>query len=49
MVFLDPKDRMKEYWATDDYAKFFAEEVVPAIDAKYNTIKSRDGRAIMGA
>ena len=49
MVFLDPKDRMKEYWANDDYAKFVAEEVVPAIDAKYKTIKSRDGRAILGA
>jgi GH15 family glucan-1,4-alpha-glucosidase/enterochelin esterase-like enzyme len=49
MVFLDPKDRMKEYWASDDYARFAATEVVPAIDAKYNTIKSRDGRGIIGA
>lgn len=49
IVFLDPKDRMKEYWANDDYAKFLAEEVVPMIDSKYNTIKSRDGRAVMGA
>jgi enterochelin esterase family protein len=49
MVFLDPKDRSKEYWASDDYARFVATEVVPAIDAKYETIKSRDGRAIIGA
>lgn len=49
MVFLDPKDRNKEYWANDDYAKFIAEEVVPAIDARYKTVTSRDGRAIMGA
>jgi glucoamylase len=49
MVFLAPKDRMKEYWASDDYAKFVATEVVPAIDAKYNTIKTREGRAILGA
>jgi enterochelin esterase family protein len=49
MVFLNPKDRMKEYWANDDYAKFLAEEVVPVIDSKYNTIKSRDGRVVMGA
>lgn len=49
MVFLDPKDRMKEYWANDDYAKFVAEEVVPVIDAKYKTVKLRDGRAIIGA
>ncbi len=49
MVFIDPKDRMKEYWASDDYAGFLANEVVPAIDAKYKTIKNRDGRAILGA
>jgi enterochelin esterase-like enzyme len=49
MVFLDPKDRMKEYWANDNYAKYVATEVVPAIDAKYKTVKSRDGRAILGA
>jgi glucan 1,4-alpha-glucosidase len=49
MVFLDPKDRNKEYWASDDYAKFVATEVVPAIDAKYNTVKNREGRAILGA
>ncbi len=49
MVFVDYKDRMKEYWANDDYAKFLAMEVVPAIDARYKTIKSRDGRAILGA
>jgi glucan 1,4-alpha-glucosidase len=49
MVFLNPKNRTKEYWASDDYAKFVATEVVPAIDAKYNTIKTRDGRGIIGA
>ncbi len=49
MVFVDPKERTKEYWASDDYAKFLATEVVPTIDAKYNTIKNRDGRAVLGA
>ncbi|MDQ3321242.1 MAG: glycoside hydrolase family 15 protein [Acidobacteriota bacterium] len=49
MVLVDYKDRAKEYWASDDYARFLATEVVPAIDAKYNTIESRDGRAILGA
>jgi glucoamylase len=48
MVFLDAGDRMKEYWANDEYAKFLAEEVVPVIDAKYKTIKSREGRAVLG-
>jgi len=49
MVFIDPKDRMKEYFADNDYAKFLATEVVPAIDAKYNTIGNREGRAVLGA
>jgi enterochelin esterase family protein len=49
MVFVDYKDRAKEYWATDEYAEFLATEVVPAIDAKFKTIKNRDGRAILGA
>jgi len=49
MVFINPKDRAKEYWASDNYAKFLATEVVPAIDAKYKTIKTRDGRAVLGA
>ena len=49
MVFVDYKDRMKEYRATDDYAKFLATEVVPAIDKQYRTIQSRDGRAVLGA
>jgi glucoamylase len=48
MVFLNPKERNKEYWANDDYARFVATEIVPAIDRKYNTIKNRDGRAIIG-
>ncbi|MBA3601331.1 MAG: hypothetical protein H0W45_08865, partial [Acidobacteria bacterium] len=34
MVFVDYKDRTKEYWASDDYAKFLATEVVPVIDTK---------------
>ncbi|MBK8810945.1 MAG: hypothetical protein IPN69_09470 [Acidobacteria bacterium] len=49
IVFLDPKDRTKEYWASDEYAKFVAEDVVSVIDAKYNTIRTRDARAVLGA
>jgi enterochelin esterase family protein len=49
IVFIDYKDRLKEYFASDDFAKYLATEIVPAIDAKYTTIKSRDGRAVMGA
>jgi glucoamylase len=49
MVFLDPKDRMKEYWANDKWADFVANEVVPEIDRRYSTVKDRDGRAVIGA
>ena len=49
MVFIDPKDRMKEYWANDQRADFMAHEVVPEIDKRYRTIKSRDGRTLLGA
>lgn len=49
MVFIDPKDRTKEYWANDRWADFIANDVVPEIDKRYQTIKSRDGRALLGA
>jgi len=49
MVFIDPRDRMKEYWANDKWADFVANEVVPEIDKRYRTIKSRDDRALLGA
>jgi glucoamylase len=49
MVFIDPKDRNKEYWANDQWADFVANEVVPEIDKRYSTIKTRDGRALLGA
>jgi enterochelin esterase-like enzyme len=49
MVFLDPNDRMKEYFANDDYAGFVATLVVPLVDARYRTIQNRDGRALLGA
>lgn len=48
MVFIDPKDRMKEYWANDQWTDFIANEVVPEIDKRYRTIKNRDGRALLG-
>ncbi len=49
IVFLDPKDRMKEYWANDKWADFVANEVVPEIDKRYHTIANREGRALLGA
>ncbi len=51
LVFIDPKDRMKEYWANDDWAEFVAKEVVPTVERKYfSTIKTgRENRALLGA
>ena len=49
IVFIDPKDRMKDYWANDAWADFVGGEVVPAVDAKYRTVRTRDGRALLGA
>jgi glucoamylase len=51
LVFIDPKDRMKEYWANTEWADFVAEEVVPAVEKKYfTTIKTgRENRALLGA
>ena len=49
IVFTDPKDRMKEYWANDDWADFVANELVPEIDKRYRTIANRDGRSVIGA
>lgn len=49
LVFIDPKDRIKEYWANDQWADFIANEVVPEVDKRYRTIANRDGRALLGA
>ncbi len=51
LVFTDPKDRMKEYFASGDYADYIANEVVPAVEGKYfSTIKTgRENRALLGA
>jgi enterochelin esterase family protein len=49
IVFVDPSDRFKEYWASDKFAAFMATELVPLIDARYRTRAVREGRALMGA
>jgi len=49
IIFVDPVERMKEYWANDKFAAFMATELVPYIDKNYRTIPSRDARALMGA
>ncbi|MCA1636586.1 MAG: glycoside hydrolase family 15 protein [Acidobacteria bacterium] len=49
IVFIDPVDRMKDYWANDRFAYFMAKELVPFIDSHYRTIAERDSRALLGA
>ena len=49
IVFIDPIDRMKEYWADDAFAGWMARTLVPAIDARYRTRAERDARALAGA
>jgi enterochelin esterase-like enzyme len=49
IVFIDPAERMKEYWASDAFADFMAQELVPYVDANYRTRPVRDARALLGA
>jgi glucoamylase len=49
IVFVDPADRMKEYWANDAFADFMARELVPFVDARFRTRREREGRALLGA
>ncbi len=51
LVFTDPVERMKEYFANDDFADYIANEVVPAVEKKYfSAVKTgRENRALLGA
>jgi glucoamylase len=49
IVFIDPIDRMKEYWANDEFADWMARTLVPLVDSRYRTRAERDGRALTGA
>jgi enterochelin esterase family protein len=49
IVFVDPLDRMKEYWADDRFADWMARTLVPLVDARYRTRAVREGRALLGA
>ena len=49
IVFVDPVERNKEYWANDRFADFMAKELVPLVDARYRTRAERDSRALLGA
>lgn len=55
-VFIDPRQvgnpgtnlRQEQYVQNPDFARFVAEELVPAIDTAYRTDPTPDGRAILG-
>ncbi|HEX6183849.1 MAG TPA: glycoside hydrolase family 15 protein [Pyrinomonadaceae bacterium] len=49
IVFIDPVDRMKEYWANDKFADWMARTLVPLVDGRYRTRATREGRALSGA
>ena len=49
IVFIDPLDRMKEYWADDAFADWMARTLVPVVDAHYRTRRLRAARALSGA
>jgi glucoamylase len=49
IVFIDPLDRMKEYWADDRFADWMAATLVPLVDLRYRTRDARDARALSGA
>lgn len=48
-VMVDPVDRMREYWANEDYGGFTERELVPYIDDHYRTRARREARGVMGA
>lgn len=49
IVFIDPTDRMKEYWANDLFADFLATELAPFVDGRFRTRRAREARALLGA
>ncbi|MGH9941373.1 MAG: glycoside hydrolase family 15 protein [Pyrinomonadaceae bacterium] len=49
IVFVNPVERMKEYWASDKFAEFMATELVPYVDGRYRTRPAREARALLGA
>jgi enterochelin esterase family protein len=48
LVMQEPNNRNVEYWLNEPFVSFMADELVPVIDATYNTVASPAGRAISG-
>jgi enterochelin esterase-like enzyme len=49
MVLVPALDRNKEYFGNADFARAFATELVPAIDAKFRTKADAGSRAVLGS
>ena len=49
VVMIDPVNRMREYWADDDYRDFLCSEFLSMIDRRYRTQPDRENRGVMGA
>ena len=56
VVFVDPRDpdnsrvnrRNEQFLCNADYYRFYVEELIVAIEAEYNVVSAREGRAILG-
>lgn len=48
-VMVDPVDRMREYHANEEYARFVEQELIPSIDSRYHTLAQREARGVIGA
>jgi enterochelin esterase family protein len=49
VVMVDPVDRMREYHANEEYARFVEQELIPSIDSRYRTLAQREARGVIGA
>ncbi|MCB2199286.1 hypothetical protein KQI63_07770 [bacterium] len=47
-VFVDPVNRMDEYWRNDAFMEMFVHELIPAIEADYAIEDDPSRRAVMG-
>jgi enterochelin esterase-like enzyme len=48
-VMVDPVNRMTEYRLNDAYVDFVVSDLIPHIDGRFRTLKSCEGRSVMGA
>src|SRR5256714_2377121 len=49
IVFIDPIERNKEYWANDQFADWMAQTLVPFVDSRFSTRDARHARALPAA